>query len=149
MIRLILKVAAAFIVGIGYGLLNAMLTSVLWGLTHDAEHPGPMIPNANEWGEFVAWVSGIVAGTGAIIVGLIVGLSGMRMRRGGLLGLGVGIAVFLLLTRFGATLVTPGGIDWRSLVNPGTITLTLLPVALALIGMLLSFVAGLLNKLDR
>jgi hypothetical protein len=140
---MILRGLAGLLVGIGYGLIFGALTFLVFRLTGNAAHPGPMIPDNNAWLEIVIVAVTVVgAGCGAL-VGLIVSLFGVSKVRGTVIGTTVGLIPFLYF--LSESWVAPTKLSWpdaRDLLVVSVFFLLFWPVGLGLTGMVVSILAS-------
>jgi hypothetical protein len=143
---MILRGLVGLIVGVGYGLIVGALTFLLFRLTSDPAHPGPMIPDNNAWGQIVTVYAALIAGGCGALVGLVVSLSGASKVRGGMIGVAVGLLPFVyFLSDSWAGLTQLSWPQSRELLTASVFFLLFFPVGLGLTGMVVSIIAGKLK----
>jgi len=137
------------LIGVVYGLLVGV---VVYPLTHiglDYEHPGPLIiidPITMAW--FTTVMSALFAGFCAVVLGLIIALTGVRKTKATRIGFFSGLIVFFLQFIFsllmGSPLMPSSSREWITLL----ITLAVLPFGLAFVSWLVANVTALLKSLE-
>ncbi|CAN5397160.1 MAG: hypothetical protein ACR2GW_03905 [Pyrinomonadaceae bacterium] len=130
-------------IGVGYGVLVGALTFLLTRIGRDPAHPGPLIPDANEMARLVTVLAMLITGICGGLVGLIVGLSGVREGRAAMTGFGFGLLVLALVSMNSWTALANG--SWRDWLNL-LILLIILPIGLALTAVVVSAVADRLES---
>ena len=143
---IMLRGVAGLIIGIGYGLLLGGLLFLLFRIVSDPAHPGPMIPDENEWGRLLvtmATASGVISGA---LVGLIVSLSGTGKTRGAAIGFiaGLGVLVYGFWGSWTRVDFSLSGLVLILLIL--TVCFLLFPIGLAGTGALVSHVCERLSR---
>ena len=142
---MVLRGLAGLLIGIAYGAVIWSVMSVVTGIGLDREHPGPLIPNAIDWARFVAMMAGLVTGVCASLLGLGVGLFGVRKTRAAGIGFSFGLAILILLSIDSLSNVENASARvWMTLL----LNLIILPIGLSLIGVATSVVAGKMKPYD-
>jgi hypothetical protein len=146
---IILRALAGVLIGVVYGLLVGVIVYPLTHIGLDYEHPGPLImvdPISMAW--FTTVMSALCTGFCAAVLGLIIGLTGVRKTKAATIGFFSGLIVFfslfILSLLMGSPLMPSSSREWLSML----FTLAVLPLGLALVGWLVSNVTGLLKSLD-
>lgn len=129
-VAVILRGLVGLLVGVGYGVLAGVVITFLGRFEPDMQHPGPLIPDANEWRRLVAHILIAVAGACGVLVGVAAGLTSAGKVKAGALGFGVGL-----------TALSAGGLAAASW--PEWLTL---PVGLSLVGVLASALTGKMRR---
>lgn len=139
LLPMIMRGLAGVLIGIAYGILVSGVVFLL--LRPDQVKPasGLMImidPVAMAWIGVAA--SGIITGLCAVVIGLIVGMAGLGKAKAAILGFLMGMLVFVLLDLSSGSRGLPRTLlEWISLL----VITTILPVGLALTGIVLSIVS--------
>jgi len=131
----IVRAIVGVLVGIGYGLLVGAITFRLMQLTYDPRYPGAMIPDAAGWARIVTFFAAVITGFFGALVGLVVGVARADATRGAVIGVSVGLGLFLVLT------VSDFSGYWNSLLkNPSQVwSILLIHIAIFFV----AFVLGL------
>ena len=141
---MIIRGLAGVIIGIAYGVLVSALVFLL--TRPDLVKPGSGLmimldPAALAW--LGVWLSGIIAGLCAVVVGLIVGIAGMGKSKAAMTGFVTGLVVLGLMS---VTMGSPGLPktlhQWIEIL----VTIAILPIGLALIGMVVAIVGDKLRQ---
>lgn len=124
-----------------YGVLVGVVMFLLTRIGLDRAHPGPLIPNAIEMAWFVTVMSGVITGVCGILVGLVVGLSGVDKGKAAGIGFSIGLLVYAVLSidSWSARGLF-NSISWRDLL--------MFPIGLALVSVLVAVVAARLKPHD-
>ena len=141
---IILRGLAGVLIGVVYGLLVGLVVFLLTRIGLDTEHPGPLIiidPVGMAW--LATVMSALITGVCATLLGLIVGLAGVRKTKAATIGFISGLVVFFLLS-INSHLVPSSLRDWITLF----VTLAVLPCGLALISLLVAIVTARLKSFD-
>jgi|SRR6201988_45991 len=140
---MILRGLLGVFIGVSYGGLVGVLMFLLTRIGLDRAHPGPLIPNAIEMAWFVTVMSGVITGVAGVLVGLVVGLSGVDKAKAAGIGFSIGLLVFALLSINSWSARVLFNISWENLL-----TLLTLPIGLALMSVLVAVVAARLKPYD-
>jgi len=144
---MIIRGLAGALIGIAYGVLVSAVVFLL--LRPDLVKPdsGLMImidPVAMAW--IGVAVSGIVTGLCAVVVGSIVGAAGLGKAKAAVMGFVLGLVVFVLLDMSSGSRGLPQTLhDWIGLF----VITAILPVGLALTGMVVSIVSDKLRDIQN
>jgi hypothetical protein len=143
---IILRGVVGLIIGIGYGLLIGALVFLFCRIVSDPAHPGPMIPNENEWGRLLVTMATVSASIGGALVGLIVSLSAASKMRGTAIGFiaGLGILVYWFWGSWTRVDLSLFGLLFILLIL--TVCFLLFPIGLAVTGALVSHVCERLSR---
>ena len=144
--NIIFRALAGLLLGIGYAVCIGAITFLLFSLTPDSA--GWMIPNYNDIGAKVLLTIYVVlfAAACGVVVGLLVGLSGVGKAGGGIIGGVIGSGVFLYVMRdLWSALTMPTSLH-RDLLTVLIFFLLGWPVGLALTGIAVSSAAGKLKR---
>ena len=96
---LILRGLAGVLIGVVYGLLVGVVVFLLTRIGLDTEHPGPLIIiNPVGMARLATVMSALISGVFATLLGLIVGLVGVRKTKAATIGFISGLVVFFLLS---------------------------------------------------
>jgi predicted transporter len=136
---------AGVLSGAVYGLL---VGAVMFLWTYEdryAPYPGPLIPNKNEVARLVTAVAAVVGVACGVLVGLTVGLSGVGKWRAGTMGFALGLAVMAVTSYHDNVWQAVVTGDWPYLRNL-LLLFAILPCGLALTGVAVSAVAGMLGS---
>jgi hypothetical protein len=142
---MIIRGLAGVIIGIAYGVLVSALVFML--TRPDLVEPGSGLmimldPAALAW--FGVWISGIIAGLSAAVVGLVVGLAHLGKSKAAIMGCVTGLLVLGFFSiNFGSGGLPNALHEWIELL----VTLAIMPVGLALTGMVVAIVGDKWNKL--
>ena len=143
---MIIRGLAGVLIGLAYGVLVSALVFLL--LRPDLVKPASTLlimpdPVALAW--LGVWIAGIIAGVCAVVVGLVVGLAGMGKRKAAITGVVTGLLVLLgfFAIAFGSGDVPHRLQDWIGLL----VMIAILPVGLALTGMVVAIVSDKLMYL--
>jgi hypothetical protein len=138
-----LRALAGILIGWAYGVLVGLVVFLLTriGLKEHTETAGMIMfdPRAMAW--FATMLAGIIAGVCAAVVGLIVSLALMGKRKAAITGLITGLlpVIFLSLSFWS----TPRSLrEWIEFL----VVIAILPVGVALMGVVVSIVAEKLNR---
>jgi hypothetical protein len=140
---MLIRGLAGIIIGVAYGFLVGLVVFLLTriGLKEQTETAGMIMfdPRAMAW--FATLLAGIIAGVCAALSGLVVSLALMGKRKAAITGLIIGLlpVVFLSLSFWS----NPR--SWRDWVE-FLVIVAILPVGVALTGVLVSIVAEKLNR---
>ncbi len=93
---MLIRVLSALLLSLIYAAYAGVCTFVWWRLTHDPAHPGPMIPDNNEWGRLMVIILTFCAGLLAVFVTLAVSLTQSRKLYAATFGGAVGLVFFLM-----------------------------------------------------
>jgi len=145
--KLALRGLISIVLGVSYGLLCGALTFLIWRLTHDPAYPGPLIPDQNGWGRIVTLATAVTTGFCAAVVAWIVALTNAGKARGGVIGFGFGLAVFVLISapELVSILKLSSGQLLSQLARLG-ISLLFLPIGLATIGLIASVLTSRIKR---
>ena len=106
-----------------------------------------MIPDNNAWGRLITFFATVTAGLPAALVGSLVGFFGFNRRNGTIIGAALGLVIFVLLSEdlwSDPTAIPTRG--WRSVLAGSAVVFLVFPFGLALIGLVVSILAGRLFK---
>mgnify|MGYP003577283962 CR=1 FL=1 len=137
------------LIGVVYGLLVGVIVYPLTHMGLDYEHPGPLIIiDPISMARLTTVMSALGAGFCAAVLGLIIGLTGVRRTKaakiGFLSGLIIFFSLFILSLLMGSPLMPSSSRECLSML----FTLAVLPFGLALVGWLVASVTALLKSLD-
>ena len=140
---MIFRGLAGLLIGIAYGVFVSAFVFLL--TRPDLVKPGSGLmimldPVAMAW--FGVFISGIIAGLSAVVVGLIVGIAGLGQSKAALTGFVIGLLVFGFLSiGFGFSL--PASLrQWIELL----VIIAILPIGLALTGIVVAVVGEKLSR---
>ena len=134
--KLALRGLICVVLGVCYGVLCGALTFLIWRLTHDPAYPGPMIPDQNGWGRFVTLATAVLTGFCSAVVAWIVAITDANKARGGMIGFGFGLVVFLFMSFPDLVSLVKG--HPLSVLSSIGISLLFLPIGLVVIGLIAS-----------
>ena len=141
---MIIRGLAGVIIGIAYGVFVSALVFLL--TRPDLVKPGSgqlimLDPVALAW--LGVWLSGIIAGLCAVVVGLIVGIAGMGKSKAAMTGFVTGLLVLGLMSLTMGSFILPKTLhQWIEFF----VTIAILPIGLALMGMVVAIVGDKLRQ---
>ena len=143
---MIQRILSALMVASIYAALTGAFTLLVWRLTHDPAHPGPMIPDNNGWGRLVVYFMTLSAGVLGGVIALIISIARIDKLAGALIGAGVGgvLFAFLLVKLFQEFPNSPR--YHIELLQSLGLFFVVFPLGLTLTGLAASFVASKLPK---
>ena len=141
----VLRGLAGVLTGAAYGLLVRALVYLWTYEDRYTPYPGPLIPNRNEVARLYTDVATVVGVACGVLVGLAVGLSGVGRWWAAAIGFGLGLAVMTLISYHDNVWQAVVTGNWTSLRNL-LIVFAVLPCGLALTGVAVSAVAGIVGS---
>ena len=141
----ILTALLGVVIGLIYGQLMRLITSRLLLLTYDPAHPGPMIPDDNGWARLIAFVVMVIATATGILAAVVVALTRVNASRGALIGAGIGVGLFIVLTlvdllEMRSWLAKDPAKAWPTLMAHIGVFFFLFPLGLGLVGLATGFI---------
>lgn len=139
---MLIRGLAGIIIGVAYGFLVGLVVSLLTSTgLEDRPNAGLILLDARAMAWFATMLSGITAAACAAFVGLIVGAAGVGMRKAAIFGFVTGLLPIVLVSL--AMWSFPTSVrDFIELL----VMIALLPVGVALTGILVSIVAEKLKQ---
>ena len=134
---------AGIIIGVAYGFLVGLVVFLLTriGLKEETETAGMIMLDSRAMAWLATMLAGLVAGVCAAFAGLIVSVALMGKRKAAITGLVTGFIPFMLLSLDFGTAPR----SWRDWLD-NLVVIAILPVGVALMGVVVSIVAEKLNR---
>jgi hypothetical protein len=133
---IIIRGLAGVMIGVAYGFLVSGIVFLLTRINLDTSSSSQIIDPLG-MARFVTFLAGLIAGVCAVLVGLIVGIARMDGGNAAITGVVTGVIAIGLI--FISSSPIPNSLsDWIGLL----VTIALLPIGLALIGMVMSIIAN-------
>lgn len=133
--------------GCSYGVLVGASLFLYWRLTNDPRYPGPMIPDNNAMARLITFFATVITGLCGALVGTVVGFFGFSKIYAALIGAALGLVLFVLLLE--DTWTDPTAIPtlgWPTVLAQAGVVFLMFPIGLALIGLVVSIIAGRMVK---
>lgn len=146
----IVRAIVGALVGIGYGLLVGAVTFQLLQLTYDPRYPGPMIPDAAGWARIITFFAAAITGFFGALVGMAVGLARVGTYSGAVIGVSVGVGLFLVFTvwdfsSYWSSLEREPSHVWSILLSHLGIFFIAFVLGLPVVGLVTGFINSKLN----